>query len=162
MELARQLSKTATVIGTARNPADAQKLRSLDNVHVVAMDVASPTSVQAAADEVARLAPEGLDELWNNAAQSSSKGYPTDSIDVQRWLAEYQTNVIGQTLVTRSFLPLLRKGQGKRIVFISSEAGSVSEVAGSDDKMVYCSSKAALNMTLKVSVLSQRRVERKP
>jgi NAD(P)-dependent dehydrogenase (short-subunit alcohol dehydrogenase family) len=151
-ELARQLSRNATVIGTARNPAKAEKLQALVNVHVVAMDITSPKSVEAAAEEVAKLAPEGIDELWNNAAQLSVTGLVTEAIDTKEWLAEIQTNVIGQSLVTRNLLPLLRKGQGKKLVFISSEAGSVSTIPGDDDKVVYCSSKAALNMTIKVGV----------
>lgn len=118
------------------------------------MDVSSLASVEAAVDEVAKFAPEGVDELWNNAAQLSCRGYVTEPINVQQWLSEMQTNVIGQTLVTRCMLPLLRKGQGKKVVFISSKAGSVSGIDGSGDSVMYCSSKAALNMTIKVGGFS--------
>ncbi len=135
-ELARQLSESAVVIGTARNPSNAQKLRELKNVHVVGMDVASEESIKAAAEEIKKLAPDGINELWNNAARNGVKGPVTEEIDPKEWLAEFQTNVIGQSIVTRLLLPLLRKSQNAKVIFMSSGCGSVT--------------KAALDMTVKV------------
>lgn len=114
------------------------------------MDITSEESIKSALDEITKLAPNGIDELWNNAGRDSTRGYVTEPIDIQEWIAEYQTNVIGQTLVTRHLLPLLRKGQGKKIIFVSSAAASVSEIKGSGPQVVYSSSKAALDVTVKV------------
>lgn len=164
------------MIGTARNPSDAQKLRELKNVHVVGMDVSSEGSIKSAMEEVKKLAPNGIDELWNNAARNAVKGPITEKIDTGEWLAEFQTNVIGQSIVTRLALPLLQKGQNAKVIFVScfinrgpsavvtstrvlcplltvqmsSGCGSVTERAGDDTLVVYSASKAALDMTVKV------------
>ncbi|KIW51852.1 hypothetical protein, variant 2 [Exophiala xenobiotica] len=148
-ELARQLSESAVVIGTARNPSNAQKLRELKNVHVVGMDVASEESIKAAAEEIKKLAPDGINELWNNAARNGVKGPVTEEIDPKEWLAEFQTNVIGQSIVTRLLLPLLRKSQNAKVIFMSSGCGSVTERTGDDTLVVYSCTKAALDMTVK-------------
>jgi NAD(P)-dependent dehydrogenase (short-subunit alcohol dehydrogenase family) len=155
-ELARQLSESAIIIGTARNPSDAQKLQALKNVRVVGMDVASEDSIKAAAEDIKKLAPDGIDELWNNAARNGVKGPVTDEIDSKEWLAEFQTNVIGQSIVTRLLLPLLRKSQNAKVVFMSSGCGSVTERTGDDTLVVYSCTKAALDMTVKVSHPSSR------
>ncbi|KIW16725.1 hypothetical protein PV08_03914 [Exophiala spinifera] len=148
-ELARQLSESATVIGTARNPSEAHQLRGLKNVHIVGMDISSEGSITSALEEVKKLAPNGIDELWNNAARNAVKGPITEEIDTKEWLAEFQTNVIGQSIVTRLALPLLRKGQNAKVIFMSSGCGSVTERTGDDTLVVYSASKAALDMTVK-------------
>ena len=139
------------MIGTARSPASAKELASLKNVSVVSMDVASKSSVSEAATKIAELAPDGIDELWNNAARHDAKFVVTaDEIDDEGWVDELRTNVVGQTLATRALLPLLRKGQSKKIIFISSDAASLGQIAGDNTACSYCSTKAALNMSIKV------------
>ncbi|PBK59970.1 NAD(P)-binding protein, partial [Armillaria solidipes] len=59
------------------------------------------------------------------------------------------TNVIGPHHIVSAFLPALRRGRDKKIIFISSSAGSF-KIAGSPTRMVrsgvYSVSKAAVNM----------------
>lgn len=114
------------------------------------MDVASEESIKAAAEEIKKLAPDGINELWNNAARNGVKGPVTEEIDPKEWLAEFQTNVIGQSIVTRLLLPLLRKSQNAKVIFMSSGCGSVTERTGDDTLVVYSCTKAALDMTVKV------------
>ena len=67
-----------------------------------------------------------------------------------------QTNVIGTFSVIQALMPLLRKGQGKRIINVSSDAGCLEQNAGYIHKDVlndagmaldYRCSKSALNMS---------------
>ncbi|MEM5593877.1 SDR family NAD(P)-dependent oxidoreductase [Niallia circulans] len=53
-------------------------------------------------------------------------------------------NVLGPMRVVKHFLPLIYKGEGKAIINISSEAGSIQNAYGGD--FPYGISKAALNM----------------
>ena len=55
--------------------------------------------------------------------------------------------------MAQKFLPLVRNGEGKTIVNISSEAGSLSTHNDYINRYDYCMSKAALNMQ---SVILQR------
>jgi len=58
-------------------------------------------------------------------------------------------NAYGPLRVTQQFLPLLKKGQMKRLVFISSEAGSIGDCPRKTE-FGYTMSKAALNMEVKL------------
>lgn len=72
------------------------------------------------------------------------------------YLEVFETNVVGISQVTNAFLPLLRKrGQDavKKIFYISSLAGSISEIGTLNDTgkfPAYCVSKAGLNMLVKL------------
>jgi len=61
------------------------------------------------------------------------------------------TNVAGAAQTAETFLPLLKKAQNPRIVFMSSGLGSVTRYATPSDYNMwpaYASSKAALNMMM--------------
>jgi NAD(P)-dependent dehydrogenase (short-subunit alcohol dehydrogenase family) len=77
LEFVKQLSATdSTIFALARNPNDAKNLQDLvkqnKNIHTVKMDQADEASIKAAAEEVAKLAPNGVDILINNAAVNSN------------------------------------------------------------------------------------------
>lgn len=61
-----------------------------------------------------------------------------------------QTNVAAPALLAALFLPLLEKGTKKTIVNVSSGMGSLTQDHGSMMSM-YCVSKAALNMLVRLS-----------
>jgi len=89
-----------------------------------------------------------LDILINNAGVFFSQTkLPLAEVDLDDGHLESMmaVNAFGPLRVTRQFLPLLEKGRLKRIVNISSEAGSISD-CGRDSWFGYCMSKAALNM----------------
>lgn len=60
------------MIGTAREPGKATELSALPNTHVVRLDTADLPSIAEAAEEIAVLAPAGIDQLWNVIFSSSS------------------------------------------------------------------------------------------
>lgn len=105
-------------------------------------------SVDAAAEYVS--AKYGrLDALVNNAGINDFN--PVRRENLRRVLA---TNVVGATSVTEAFLPLLRKSEEPRLVFVSSSMGSLT---GASDKnspyyrpvaTEYRTSKVALNMIM--------------
>lgn len=154
--LAKALAHHGHVIGTARNPSAADELKSIPNVTVLTLDVSSKESITDFAEELAKVAPHGIDMIWNNAGMSAVKFNVTDDkIDDETWLHQLAVNAVGPTLVTNAVLPLLRKGykqdisQDRKVVFTSSICGSVASTTGKGAGCAYFSSKAALNSTVK-------------
>lgn len=144
LEFARQYKAAGwQVIGTARNPGDAQELAGL-GVRVVQLDVASQESVDKLAAE---LGDEPVDLLINNAGIFPRVGKieEIDFGDYQRTLA---VNTLGPVRVTRALLPNLRKGRLKMIASLSSNLGSIAENERGNF-YGYRESKAALNMFTK-------------
>ncbi|OLT13483.1 short-chain dehydrogenase [Pseudonocardia sp. CNS-139] len=120
------------------------------DVEVVALDVTSDASVDAAARAVTERHGR-LDVLVNNAGIIGPYTGPLETGPADL-LAVYATNVFGPVRVTRAFLPLLRRSAAPRVVMVSSGMGSVGVTT--DPRryestlvaLTYPSSKAALNM----------------
>lgn len=144
LEFARQYAADGwKVIGTARKPEQADKLKSL-SVEIAQLDVADQASVDALAKSI-----EGqpIDLLINNAGifPRVNKIEEINFDDYSRTLA---VNTLGPVRVTRALLPNLRLGEKKKIVNITSRLGSIAL----NDYGVfygYRESKAALNMFTK-------------
>ncbi|KGO38832.1 Short-chain dehydrogenase/reductase SDR [Penicillium expansum] len=118
-------------------------------VSTIELDVTEDKSVDAAAEKVA--ADYGrLDILVNNAGIVSLAN-PPSRVEYRKVL---DTNVVGSLSMTEAFLDLLRKSEERRLVFVSSSVGSVSQAADPTSKYYsgngfeYRSSKAALNMLI--------------
>ena len=117
----------------------------------------SDASVSAAARLVAGQT-DRLDVLINNAAIIGQKDAAIDdALDFGDMLSVYNVNALGALRVAQSVLPLLRAGEIKRIINISSEAGSMAARVrrGQRTRYAYCASKAALNIQ---SILLQNHV----
>ncbi len=67
LELVKVLSSHGDkIIATARDPDAATALKAIPNlVGIVKLDLGDLDSLAPAATEIARLAPDGIDELWN-------------------------------------------------------------------------------------------------
>jgi NAD(P)-dependent dehydrogenase (short-subunit alcohol dehydrogenase family) len=114
------------VFAAVRKEADAQKLRdaSSNKVTPVIMDIVDYESVKRGAREIENaLGGAGLDALFNNAGISVQG--PLEIIPIELFEQQIRVNVFGHVFVTQTFLPLLRKAQG-RIVFTSSESGRIT------------------------------------
>lgn len=114
------------VFAAVRKEADAKKLRdaSSDKVTTVIMDIVDYESVKRGAREIEKaLGGAGLDALFNNAGISVQG--PLEIIPIELFEQQIRVNVFGHVFVTQTFLPLLRKAQG-RIVFTSSESGRMT------------------------------------
>ncbi len=149
------LGQGATVFGLDRAKQGDELARTYgDRYRPIECDITDEAAVRAAAEVVAGVA-GAVDLLINDAAIYREKPFdevPEFDADLAR--LTFNVNAVGPLLVTKHFLPLVLAGAGKKIVNISSEAGSISQNWRSRE-YAYCMSKAALNMQ---SVILQRRV----
>lgn len=117
-------------------------------LEIVPQNVADSGSIRASAEAVAART-DHLDILINNAGINSEDTKRSSIREVNLGSGDLEAimsvNAFGPLRVTQAFLPLLEKGARKRIVNISSEAGSIAD-CGREGWYAYCMSKAALNM----------------
>jgi len=119
-------------------------------LQIIPLDVCSIESARSAAQAVAQHAPH-LDLLINNAgvispSMSRTIREPQDYTEIHRL---YDVNAVGPLRVVEAFLPLLERGEKKRLCFVSSEAGSISR-SHRKGWFGYCMSKTALNMAVSI------------
>jgi NAD(P)-dependent dehydrogenase (short-subunit alcohol dehydrogenase family) len=149
LELARQMTARGNqVFAGCRSPEKTAALETLVNqrpgqVTILPLDVTDEASIAHSASLIAAET-DGLDILFNNAAifndGESIKTFETDAA-----LQMLNANAVGQMLVVKHFVDLLKKGNQPKIINISSEAGSISQMAHYRGYYYY-GSKAALNM----------------
>lgn len=130
LEFVAQLaSKPENVVfALARNPDTSKGLQALSsksNVHPLKADITDPKSLQAAADAVAKVTGGSLDVLINNGAIQGDFFWNTiDEYTPEELVNDFRkvfdTNVLGTILPTNIFLPLLRKGQVKKVLSLST------------------------------------------
>ena len=116
----------ATVVLIDRDPAHvaerASDLAALGgSVHGMGVDLTDPPAVGEAVDRVAALTPTGLHALVNLAGGFASSG-PVASSDPATWHQQMGVNLTTAYLVTRAFLPLLRRVRGSIVYFASAAA----------------------------------------
>ncbi|MER7466168.1 SDR family oxidoreductase [Streptomyces sp. NPDC097981] len=147
-EVCRQLgARGHTVLLTARSLSAAERaaaeLRAEGaDVHALALDVRDRPSIERAAHESAERFGR-LDVLVNNAAITYDTWQRAATADLDVVAEAADTNLYGPWRTTQAFLPLLRAGRHGRIVNVSSEAGSLTNMGGGTP--AYSASKAALN-----------------
>jgi NAD(P)-dependent dehydrogenase (short-subunit alcohol dehydrogenase family) len=147
LDVSRQLAAAGmSVVLTSRDPNRGElSARNLArgglDVRAHQLDVADPESIEAFARWAARLG--HIDVLVNNAAIDYDTDQRASAVDFERVEWAWRTNTLGPWRVTLALLPLLRAGSHARIVNVSSEAGSVSEMGGGTP--AYRVTKAALN-----------------
>ncbi len=149
-EVARQLTeRDHTVILTAR---DGDKARAAaeeltGDVRALALDVADPASIAAAA-ELVQDDPASLDVLVNNAGAGADFGVTGADPDFDAIQQSLDTNFFGAYRLTVALLPLLRRSEHPRIVSVSSGMGGVAEMGGWSPG--YRVSKASLNAMTRI------------
>jgi len=144
------------VIATARNPTKATELQALisqypkERAAILELDLSNPESIEKAAEEAKRLLPDGLDTLIGNAGTNDQPKPTFEQLDLKLFADELNLEVINNTILIRSFLPLIRKGKPGRLIFISSVIGSV-ELAATMPMLndAYAVTRAALNMLIR-------------
>lgn len=140
-------------MAACRNPERARELQNLATAYpgqVLAcpLDVESEGSVKGL---FAGLEAQGekVDCLYNNAGIIDWRTMM--EVEAESMEKIYKVNVVGAMLVIRNSLPVLRKGDGKLVVNMSSRQGSI-ELRGKSvlgGSIAYSASKAALNMLTK-------------
>jgi NAD(P)-dependent dehydrogenase (short-subunit alcohol dehydrogenase family) len=156
LALARQLAPAVDhLVATCRRPDDAGALRALadahDGVHVVALDVSDPASIDDAVayveDAIGRLS-----LLVNNAGIAGGKGNDRfGTLDADRMATVLRVNTVGPTLLAQRAADVLAaaaeaEDAPAKVVNITSQLGSIARVGGSSGWLSYRASKAALNM----------------
>lgn len=126
-----------TVIALVRDSARTRESLlddKITNVHIVSADITDSKALRHAAQEVSQWTGGGLDVLVNNAAVLGDRSAWTSFADLPAEILEedlsetFQVNVVGVALTINAFLPLIRKGQIKKVITISSMLADVDLV----------------------------------
>lgn len=159
-EVARQLAaKGDTVILTARDPKQATAATGpleAEGGDVIPhpLDVTNPESAQRLAAFVGKRWGR-LDALVNNAAIHYDSGQQATTADLRIVREALETNLLGAWQTTQALLPQLRASKHGRIVNVSSEGGSLTNMGGGTP--AYRASKAALNALTRMLAAELRR-----
>jgi NAD(P)-dependent dehydrogenase (short-subunit alcohol dehydrogenase family) len=113
---------------------EALKAHSSGNIEPVLLDVTRPESIDGA---LAAAGDQPLAGLVNNTGIAVVG--PLELLSLDAWRRQFEVNVLGLVAVTKAFLPLLRRGQG-RIISI----GSIADRGALPGSGAYDSSKSAV------------------
>lgn len=118
-----------------------------EKVTLIPMDVTDEASVQAAAQKVAAIYGQ-VDVLIGNAGvlMPGDRTATLRETDIGELRRSLEINTVGNVIVIKHFLPLMRAGGQGMLIFITSEAGSIT---GSGANFpAYSISKTAANKTV--------------
>ena len=131
-----------------------EELRAKDkNLHILALDVASRESIAAARDTVHAATNGSLDMLISNAALMGrvSCSLYEPPMDLEAVWNSFSANAMGAARMAEYFLPLLDKGEMKRLCFVSSEVSCIALMKTSrSNEFPYPMSKSSLNMAVRL------------
>jgi NAD(P)-dependent dehydrogenase (short-subunit alcohol dehydrogenase family) len=147
------------IFAACRQPENAAELHDLamqypQALHLIPLEVTEQASINQAVSQVQNLT-DALDILINNAGVDP-EGQSLEAITAETMMSVYAINTVAPVMISKAFLPLLRKGTNPRLVQISTEMASLEDrtYGGS---YAYCSSKAALNMAMRGMAADLRR-----
>ncbi|KZT72159.1 NAD(P)-binding protein [Daedalea quercina L-15889] len=124
-----------------------QSQYSQDRFAVIKIDYSDYSSIEKAAEEAAKILPNGLDYLISNAGISLQESASFETIDLKVFEEELRVNTIAPVEVIRSFLPLVRKGTAKKIALVTTIISSLGLAPNMATLAIsYGATKAALNM----------------
>ncbi|MDA9503999.1 hypothetical protein XI09_04235 [Bradyrhizobium sp. CCBAU 11386] len=142
----------ANVIGCCREPARADALKDLaavsrGRVRILQLDVSDEASIRSLKRA---LNEQPIDILINNAGIVGPATQSADCIDAEGWITTLRVNALAPILIAQALRDNLRRSSEKKLVAISSDAGSNSVdcyrgSALSRNRYAYRASKAALN-----------------
>ena len=137
-----------TVVLTGRREEklrEVEKEIGMDSTVVIPADVTNEQSVQELHDQLVAKTGGHLDVLINNVGGVPAMG-ALEEMTFEQWKLVMDTNLTSQFLVTKSFLPELRKsGHGKIISVTSGMAHFFMKGFGA-----YSASKAAVEALMKI------------
>jgi len=152
-EFVRQYAEKGwRVIAGVRDPDRAEDLQTLatghDAIDIEKLDVASVASIDALAT---KLVGQPIDVLINNAGifgEFADQAF--GAIDFAQFDTFMRTNALGPLKMCEAFTPHVRAGQGRKMISITSQAGSFGlDSGGLPGMYFYKSSKAAQNMLMR-------------
>jgi NAD(P)-dependent dehydrogenase (short-subunit alcohol dehydrogenase family) len=151
LEFVRQLAERRwNIIATARSPQKADDLIALaadyPQIVIEQLDVTDHPGIDALA---AKYRDHPIDILLSNAGLTpnySSAFKRLKGIDFDIALKSYAVNAIGPLKLAQAFMPHIEASEQKKIIIISSRAGSFEQSPKLPMMYSYRGSKAALNM----------------
>lgn len=153
LEFVRQYAEKGwAVIAGARNPGSATELQQLAERHaklsIEKLDVSSPPSIDSLAE---KLIDQPIDVVVNNAGVFGDFETQTfGSIDFAQFDTFMRTNALGPLKMCEAFLEHVKVGTAKKMVSVTSQAGSFGLNSGGLPGMYfYKASKAAQNMIMR-------------
>ena len=123
---------------------------------ILPLDVSSSQAVGAFSEAIAKQT-ASIDMLINNSGISAGSAVLGGEIEFDAILRAYNVNALGALRLTEAMLPLLEKGEEKRICFVSSEASSL-QTTTRERNFGYSMTKAAMNMAAR-SLIEKLRKE---
>ncbi|NKZ02164.1 SDR family oxidoreductase [Actinomadura latina] len=139
LEVCRQLvARGHDVLLGARSPQAAERAANEAGATPLRLDVTSAVDIDRAASGIGQ-----LDVLVNNAAITYDTWQRASTADLSVVREAAETNLYGPWRLTQALLPLLRRSPHGRIVNVSSEAASLTNMGGGTP--AYTASKVALN-----------------
>lgn len=130
-------SKGWHVIATMRNPENEKELTKLSNVTVMKLDVNNPKAITETVNEL--LKSHTIDLVLNNA------GYglvgPLEALNNEQITRQINTNLLGNIMVTKEFLPHFRTRKSGLFITITSMFGLI----GYPTCSIYAATKFALD-----------------
>lgn len=158
LELARQYAERGwNVIATSRHPAGDPGLAALNAVAekhpqlvIERLDVSDTAMIRGIA---AKYREQPIDVLINNAANveptfaadMAAAGKTYDQIDFDAARRDFDVNSLGPMRVAQAFMPNVERSKMKKVISVTSLAGSFGQPLPGAMAMNYSASKAALN-----------------
>lgn len=142
LELTKQLSElpstqVSKIFAVTRGPSSGLQ-RVIDSssgrvINIVIDNISSKSSVSKAVQEVEKhLNGNGLDVLINNAGMMPVTPEGMKSLTAASLKEVYDVNVVSAQVMSKSFLPLLQKGKGKKIINMYDLNYSLSVLVNAD------------------------------
>ena len=143
------------VYAACRNINDIDELQSLsdeyqENLIVVKLDINNHDSILELNNQLQDIA---IDVMINNAGTIGPLPYFENTykqhfgtIDYDVWSDVFKTNLFGPLKMAETFLEQIKKGQDKKMIFISSVVGSIAD--DHQKAFAYATSKTALNKSI--------------
>ena len=145
LEFAKQYSdKNHNVFATTRNKSESKALNSINKIKVFELDLNSDESLD---NFVNQISSQKIDILIHNAGIFRDEQLDED-LDIDAWMNELRINAVIPIILARKLKSNLQMGLSKKIVFISSQMGSIDDNY-SGRFYFYRSSKSALNSAAK-------------
>ena len=145
LEFAKQYSnKNHNVFATTRNNSASQELNEIKNSNIFELDLNSDESLNKFVNEIS---PQKIDILIHNAGIFRDEQLEQD-LDINAWMNEMRINAVIPIILARKLKANIQMAKDKKIVFISSQMGSIDDNY-SGRFYFYRSSKSALNSAAK-------------
>ena len=145
LKFAEILSANNNIYATARDITKADDLEKLDNTELLELDLLDKDSIKSFCSELKDIP---LDMIINNAGIFQDEQMEETILDPELWLDEIMINAVGPVVLSQKLKENIMSGNDKKIIFISSQMGSIDDNY-SGGYYFYRTSKSALNSAAK-------------